>query len=395
MSNVTLPNPLSELFEAHESAARLNRVWYRVQARRRRQRFSWPKRAAVASAVCLLALGAWIRSHYFLREGVVSQVAPVDAVVEPAKQPRELDFGDGAHVTVGPGARLEVLEQAERTVTLALRRGLAQFDIRPGGVRRWSIESAGIAVEVVGTQFSVERSASAVRVEVQRGRVLVRGARVPDQVQALEAGRVLIIETAPKPVLERDEPSLSPPASPPALNSDTADSVSAAAPARSVSSTEPSASWQEAALAQDWHHAWESLGAAGVAEQSQQSDRVADLFMLADVARRSGHPESAVVPLEKIVDRHPQDPQAGVAAFTLGRLWIDALGNPAEAVHAFRRALLLELPATLAEDAQARLVQALAQSGDPVQAHAAAERYRSRYVNGARRADVDRWSPPE
>jgi hypothetical protein len=74
-------------------------------------------------------------------------------------------------------------------------------------------------------------------------------------------------------------------------------------------------------------------------------------------------------------------------------VWLDALGNPAQAVLAFQRALDLELPMTLAEDAEARLVEALVRAGRADKARAAADRYRSHHPNGARRADVDRWSP--
>jgi transmembrane sensor len=111
------------------------------------------------------------------------------------------------------------------------------------------------------------------------------------------------------------------------------------------------------------------------------------------VARRSGHPDVAVGPLQEIVTRHARDPRASVASFTLGRVWLDALGNPGQAVLAFQRALALKLPMTLAEDAEARLVEALARSGRAEEARAAADRYRSHHPSGARRADVDRWSP--
>jgi len=391
VNNSTLPNPLLELFEKCEPETRLRRVWGKIESRRRRPvRVGSVRLGLVAAlACCLVSIGVWwLRGHEASRSRVPETTA-IEGVIEPGKLARALDFGDGAHITVGPDARLDVLEQAAHNVNLALRRGLAQFDIRPGGARRWQIESSGVTVEVVGTQFSVERSTTSVRVEVQRGRVLVRGAQVPDGVQALDAGRVLIVETArelPASSQERAEPATSAPVRA------TADPVLPSP--RVASAHENAPSWRQAAAAEDWQRAWESLGPEGVKQQSQEVDSIADLFTLADVARRSGHAAAAVSPLTQIVARHASDPRAAVAAFTLGRVWLDAIGKPAEAVPAFEQALAMKLPATLAEDAQARLVEALAKSGDAARARGAADAYRSRYPNGTRRAAVDRWSPP-
>jgi len=394
VSNSALPNPLSELFESREPEIRLKRVWCGIELRRRRHVAAWPLRGALAAACVsfLLTLGTWFLWSRESHHAKAPAYATVEAIVESGKVPRELDFGDGARITVGPATRLDVLEQAAHNVTLALRQGLAQFDIRPGGARHWQIESAGVTVEVVGTQFSVERSPNTVRVEVQRGRVLVRGAAVPDQVQALDAGRVLIVDTAREGQLvskARAEPSAS------QVQPATSALSPSRPPMRGTASNQlvTAQSWRQAAFAQEWQLAWDTLGPDGVVQQSRQTESVTDLFALADVARRSGHPEASVGPLQILVESHAQDPRASVAAFTLGRVWLDALGRPSEAVTAFQRALALDLPVTLAEDAQARLVEALAKSGAPAQSRAAAELYRSRYPNGTRRADVDRWSP--
>ena len=404
MNNSRLPNPLLELFEQREPEARLQRVWGAIESRRRRPVWPWPARLALATAFFsfLFSLGVWwLRSHEGAR-AAVPKSATVESVVEPGTAARTLDFGEGAYVTVGPQARLDVLEQAAHSVTFALRHGLAQFDIRPGGARHWQIESAGVTVEVVGTQFSVERQPTSVRVEVQRGRVLVRGAQVPDQVQALEAGRVLIVETAREqraPSQQQAEPEAS--QADTAANADAVPNVVASAPGAARAGIANSAAtrngaapvWRQAAANQDWQRAWESLGPEGVAQQIQEIDNVTDLFTLADVARRSGHPAAAVSLLQQIVARHASDPRAAVAEFTLGRVWLESLGSPAEAARAFEQALTMNLPGTLAEDARARLVEALAKSGDAARARAAAEAYLSLYPSGSRRADVERWSP--
>ena len=206
--------PLIGLFDNRQPEARLQRLWYGIRLRReQRYQHAFVKRQwrPIAAAVCAIALVmvTWLvaRQHH---EVVAERPLVVPASIEPNKSPLDVDFGLGAHVAVGQGAKLDVLEQSERAVVLALRRGLTQFDIRPGTGRRWRIESGSVSVEVVGTQFSVERSDTTIRVEVQRGRVLVRGATVADQVQSLEAGRSLAVSIVPPQPQTAEAPAVNP-----------------------------------------------------------------------------------------------------------------------------------------------------------------------------------------
>jgi hypothetical protein len=54
-------------------------------------------------------------------------------------------------------------------------------------------------------------------------------------------------------------------------------------------------------------------------------DEVAPLMLAADDARANGHADSALAPLRRVLREHPNDPRAGIAAFTLGRLLLDEL----------------------------------------------------------------------
>jgi len=311
--------------------------------------------------------------------------------------PRDVDFGDGAIVNVHAGARLDVLEQSDRAVVLALRRGFSQFDIRPGGARRWRIESGGVTVEVVGTRFSVERRDTCVQVAVQRGRVLVRGQGVTDQVQSLEAGKSLLVQLATPS--DREQLVLESPVHPtkPQLNVAiaTARARTMTVSAAGAVAASPNVDWHGPVTRQDWNQAWKFLGDEGVARETAHTDDVADLLALADVARLSGHPQQALAPLRQIVGSHSEDPRSDMAAFTLGRVLLDALGQPMQASFAFERALTLKLPASLAEDALARLVESHAKAGATSQVWAAANAYRASYPSGRRLADVDHWSPQE
>jgi transmembrane sensor len=118
---------------------------------------------------------------------------------------------------------------------------------------------------------------------------------------------------------------------------------------------------------------------------------VGDLLALADVARLSGHPAEAVMPLERVLAEFPGDPQAPLAAYTLGRLHLDSLGRPHAAISALERALALGVPHGLREDVRARLVEAYARSGDSVGVERAAQAYAKEFPNGRYTSAVSRW----
>jgi hypothetical protein len=73
----------------------------------------------------------------------------------------------------------------------------------------------------------------------------------------------------------------------------------------------------------------------------------------ADRARLAGRPTEAVAPLQHITASYPKDPRAPLAAFTLGRIYLE-LGNPSDAADAFAHARALSPNGPLAADALAR-----------------------------------------
>jgi hypothetical protein len=166
------------------------------------------------------------------------------------------------------------------------------------------------------------------------------------------------------------------------------ESLPAAKPARAAPS---SLAWQDLARRGSYAEAYGALGARGV-ERVSDSGEVADLLAVADVARLSGHPIDAVAPLARVLTDHRTDPRAPLAAFTLGRVQADTIGNPAAAAQAFALAIVLGLPAGLVEDAYARLVETRAHAGDRAGARAAAAAYRERFPDGVHAAAIDAWT---
>lgn len=134
----------------------------------------------------------------------------------------------------------------------------------------------------------------------------------------------------------------------------------------------PQPDWRSLAEREAFADAFAALGAQGLLWESQRAASVAELFMLADVARRSGHAALAVAPLEQVLERFGGHADASLAAFTLGKLQFDTLNDAPRAVEAFERALKLELPPSLRRHAYARLIEALTRTGDHERARALA-----------------------
>jgi transmembrane sensor len=289
---------------------------------------------------------------------------------------------DGSELGVSPGARLEVLDSTGGAFTLALRRGTAEFEVHPGGPRVWRVECAGVEIEVVGTHFTVARTVDSLRVSVERGVVLVRGDAVVDRVVRLSAGQFIVVPLSnpeSAPTTKAQEPN----AIPEAVRSTTAPVAgfggAHGASAAPRSATNDGAQSNRAAFA---------TNDGGVAAP----DPIEIALTGADSLRRSGQFHEAAIALETLLAEHAGDSRAPLTEFSLGRLYLDSLGDPNRAAEHFSRALVRRLPAALAEDARARLVEAYARAGNRAAAENAASVYLALYPNGRRLDDVRRWA---
>ncbi|HEX7601663.1 MAG TPA: hypothetical protein VF316_08665, partial [Polyangiaceae bacterium] len=232
------------------------------------------------------------------------------------------------------------------------------------------IVDAGLATLTFDdADVSVERAEHHVDIQVRRGDVWVQSAHIAGGTAHLSAGMLLGID---------DEPA----------SSASVARSSAAAPVLHV------APWKALAAQGRNPEAYAALGPGGVAAAAKTAS-VDELLTLADVARLSGHPTEAVDPLTRVVHDHPTDGRASLAAFTLGRVDLDALAEFAGAARSFEQAIALGLPGGLEEDAYARLVEARSRAGDPAGAKAAYERARGRFPSGSRDVDMRRWIDPK
>jgi len=379
-----LKAPLKERLRMPDDEQALARIWTKVDGAPRRGpgrllRVDAPALSGLTLAAAA-AVAVWIGiSRPDAGPLRLADGQPVAAVQAPASG-TVLGMSDGSSVSLSGGSRFEPLLSTGTSFVAILQSGRADFEVHPGGPRRWQIECGLATVEVVGTGFTCDRAPGRLRVAVQHGVVLVRGERVRDRVQRLAAGQSLEVTdgtSAPAP-----QPLVLPP--PPEPAAPAAEQPAPAAPPEFVIH----AGWRELARSGRQRDAFAALGERGLVREARQAG-VADLLLLADVARLSGHPRQAIAPLDRILAVYSRDAQAPLAAFTLGRLELDTLDAPARGARALERALALGLPQTLREDARARLVDAYTRAGETAAARAAAQTYLHEFPDGRYRARVE------
>jgi transmembrane sensor len=382
------------LRESHDERA-LQRIWRGVERRRAgmiaRARARWIAGGGLVLAAAFLLVE---RSSGPIEPGPLHQLAggePTVLEAPVAAQELSVPFDDGSRLTLSPAAHVTVVENSGHTFVIVLSSGRATFDVHPGGPRRWSIECGLATVEVVGTRFTINRTPKSVEISVDRGTVLVRGERVPERLQRLLAGQSLRLgETSPDRGAEIGAARLhAAPSPPPPAPSPPPPETTATPPAREPATE----AWRELVRGGRYRRAYGALGRRGIARTAQAATPQ-ELLWLADVARLSGHPAAAVLPLRRLIERYPRDRNAPIALFTLGRIELDSLGDNQAAADAFSSAIAAGVPRSLSEDAAARLVEARARAGDLAGARTAADRYLSEFPNGRHAADVRRWTTP-
>lgn len=358
---MTPHRPLREHLDARTTEQEILDVWRRVREKRGGRRLRYP--AVLAVLVAALLVAVVVARTPVEPVGKAEAPGPLAALHGSEEVPlsggaelvHSTDLSDGSRVGMRPGARLSVLENSDHTFVTHLANGHADFTVKPGGPRRWVVECGRATIEVVGTEFSLERSANELRVEVRHGVVLVRGEDVPDHVRRLVAGESL--------------------------------SLTAAAPAASSVGAASSAAPEPSAFS--------DVGAVKSQSPKDPPDPTSALYAEADRARRAGNAKEATEFLERAVATEAVGHRAALGCFTLGRLYLEELGAPGAAARAFERSLRAGPPRGLEEDVRARLVEARAKMGDSDGARRAASEYRARFPGGRRAADVERWNPGE
>lgn len=359
------------------SEGRIDRLWSGIAARLPRSR---PSRRWVwaGATVCALAAAVLVVRAVRPRPDLIAS-AWEGASLETAATALSVALVDGSRLTLDPNSRVEVGDRTAAAVRLVLARGRIGCDVTHRPHRSFVVVADGVEVRVVGTRFSVstEHNGDTTRVEVrvERGVVEVQGAGRAGGVTRVEAGRSWsrVTRTGPLTDVQGEPPSATP-----------------AAPAL------PTGTTPEATLPPAVGTAPESGVASAISPPASSSSRtrpvhVSDARELFEHARglwRAGRIRSAAETYQTLLTTYPRDPRAGLAAFELGRLRMDRLGDVPGAVRALEQAVALAPGAELREDALARLAAANAGAHDPNGCARVRDRYLSEYPTGVHRRTV-------
>ena len=193
---------IKEALVQRPDEATVNRMWREIESHRYAHGVGLKRHHAfmLAAAVALISVAVtvflWTRSEPSALLLTHQRFLPEQVV---AHTPSRFDFVDGSVIRTPAHTHFDVLVNGKHAIEFALRKGKMSFQVTPGGHRRWTVHCGDIDVVVVGTIFDVTRTAEDITVHVQRGKVYVKGPRVPDGVQNLTAAMSLRIPTSDAP----------------------------------------------------------------------------------------------------------------------------------------------------------------------------------------------------
>jgi len=350
-----------------ERAARLYQGVGRLRRRRAVQRaaIGSASLAAVALLAVKLALPGAVPAPDQMAKApsapVQPSAAPVGSTAAPAEAVHTLRLADGSVASlIGEHSELSILENTAARVDLKLLAGRAQFDVVKNRARDFVVEAGEYHVTVVGTVFAVEHFERRVEVSVVEGTVRVEG---PAGTRVLTTGEEASFDASGETAkLEQPAPAEG---EPKAL--------------RKKARPGDRPSWRSLSKNGDYDAAY-----ALISQGTEVDNDPSALMDAADAARLSGHPAGAVKYLERVLGEHRNSPVAPLAAFTLGRVFLDHLGQPHRAADSFALARRLAPAGSLAQDALAREVESLSKGGDEREANVKAKEYLRDYPKGRR-----------
>lgn len=359
----------------HEGSARTTRlVWFRST-------LAFALAAAVVALVAMAAMAAFVTAS---RKAALPS-AWDGAVLDSGGDRMSVSLGDGSHIELERASRILVHEGTAWAVRLEMPKGGAHFDVPHVDGRSFEVVAEGVRVQVVGTRFSVMTADVAgghrVTVSVERGAVVAgpesggepvriregeSWSTVRPDVPAAHASALAVPEVPATPPI--------PPAPEPASEKERARTAAAESDSVVVGRAAPSPAPQG--------------GAAHIASRPTAESTAQDLFEKANEARQGGDARGAATAYDSLLRHYPSDARAGLAAFELGRLKMDQLGDLPGAVAALGRAVTLAPGPGFREDALARLVRAHDALGNSQGCAAAQKQYLGSYPNGVHAAAV-------
>jgi transmembrane sensor len=318
---------------------------------------------AAASTLVLVLVVFWARSGR--NANLVDEAVLESGSTADGANGMTVTLADGSSVQLGAATRARLTSARPKAIRIDLERGAIEIEATHLEGRTFVVGAGGYDVHVVGTHFSVQRDPNdRVTVRVDRGVVEVAAANgnvaETRRLAAGESWSALDRASAPASLLPPPAPAqpaiLSPPPSIQAPAAPTAQAV---------------------------------VGTTTSGSSPRHDENARELFDDAQRARADGRSEDAARAFDRLRRTFPRDPRSALAAFELGRLRLDVLGDARGAEEALRDAIALGPSSPFREDAEARRVEALSRMGDKAACASAQTAYLARWPNGTYRRAVE------
>jgi ferric-dicitrate binding protein FerR (iron transport regulator) len=380
------PTPVSEA-QARDDKERL----FTALARRRAlppQRRAWLLAAAAVAAVALIV--ALLRPRPDLGYALLGGRIDGGYVQTSGKgADATLRFSEGSEVVLEAGSRARIAELTPRGAHLILEGGAARLSVSHLPRADWSVQAGPFRVDVIGTVFDVRWSGEVLEVRLHTGAVVVRGPIAAGEI-TLQAGQQLVARADGElrvGAIEAPEAKRAPSEAATQTEAPTAMAPPVIAPpasaAAAVTAPEPiRPSWSQRVAAGDYAGVLADAEARGL-DASLSEAPLADLGALADAARYRGRSDLARRALLAERARFPGSAAARTAAFLLGRLSEDALGQRAAAIGYYDQYLAESPSGTFASEALGRKMIAVKRGAGVEAARPLAADYLARFPKGA------------
>jgi transmembrane sensor len=323
---------------------------------------------AAASSMVLAVVVFWVRgvrNASLVDEAILESGPTADGVNEVS-----VTLSDGSRVQLGATTRARLTSARPKAIRIDLERGAVEVEATHVEGRSFVVGAGGYDVHVVGTHFSVQRDpGDQVTVRVDRGVVEVGVTNgSAGETRRLAAGERW---SAPDGASAR-APALPPTPAP--ITTAPAQPGLASSPVQAPAAPSPPG----------------GMSGTTVGASPRTHDETArELLDDAQRARADGRSEDAARAFDRLRRTFPRDPRSALAAFELGRLRLDVLGDARGAEEALRDAIALGPSSPFREDAEARRVEALSRMGDAGACASARAAYLARWPNGTYRRAVE------
>lgn len=398
MSRRSVPRIAPNDLRDHADEARIARVWDRLEqdlagTREAPARRSGLVLSLLAATVAAFA-GGLIAGKVVWGErpqASLTAVAPSDHaefldVLAAGSESRTVPLPGGGQITLAPESTVEVERTSSGVLTLRLVRGEASVDTAELAVAPEFAIVAGEArlSTAAGSVVRVRRNQDDMDVDVTDGSVRITS---PAGSQELGHGEPAIsvpirrdVTAAPTNVTR---PRLLP--TPRLQPTDTMSPVT-------VDEVPPVSDWRTRVKAGELTEALGMLRSqpGGIRGAITSARSATELMAISDVARlKGGDPSAAVDALTRVVQDFPSDPNAQVAAWTLGKMY-EKMGQPVLAQTYFEKYRSLSPDGVLAEDALCKQIRAEHRASHKDEAVRMGKEYLNKYPNGPCKEDVER-----